>query len=314
LFVGAAGTYTGLFYNTNDVTEQTAGMVNALTVNSQGGYSAKVSLNGVTYNLSGAFDASGYATKAINSKSTLSMTLDWTGGQINGAVSGPGWTSTLYAEVDATSPTSGEYTLLLKPASSNTVGNVPPGCGYLLLTNHLGHLVFSGALPGGVAIAPAPVLGRLGDVPIFQNLYGNTGLILGWLTFTNGTIEASPLTWIKPTANGFTNLLSVVVSGWTNPPPANLLTEGSLVISNAAIYVSNNVSIVNNKIVQDANAPISYLSGTLAPKNGLITITFPTGVGKTTTTGYAAFLRDSTNAAGYFLYKGQPGAIWLTTP
>ncbi|HEY3914286.1 MAG TPA: choice-of-anchor tandem repeat GloVer-containing protein, partial [Verrucomicrobiae bacterium] len=102
LFIGAAETYNGLFYDaTNGVSEQTAGMLNSLTLNSQGSYTAKLLFDGGTYNFSGSFDTSGNAVKMIATKGgsvTLTMALDWTSGQINGAVSGSGWSSPLYAE------------------------------------------------------------------------------------------------------------------------------------------------------------------------------------------------------------------------
>jgi hypothetical protein len=240
------------------------------------------------------------------------MSLNWTGGQITGAVSGDGWSSPLYAEIAAASETSGEYTLLLQPDSTNADANVPPGDGYLLLTNHLGKLVFSGALADGVALTPAPALGRLGDVPIFQNLYGNAGLILGWLTLTNGAIEATPLMWIKPSTDGFNTGLSVVASGWTNPPPTELLADGLLTISGAGFDMSNTVSVSSTKLVQGTNAPISLFTGTVNAKTGLLTVTFGTGSGKTTASGHGVFLQNSNIGGGYFLYKNQPGAIWVT--
>ncbi|HEX3720587.1 MAG TPA: choice-of-anchor tandem repeat GloVer-containing protein [Verrucomicrobiae bacterium] len=319
-FTNVAGTYSGLFYDTNNgVAEQTAGMLSPLTLGPKGAYTARLLLDGGVYTFSGSFDSSGNATKVIATKKqgpiTVAMTLDWTG-QINGSVSGSNWSSTLTAEAVAKTWLSGRYTMLLESASTNTTGDVPPGDGYLLLTNHLGHLVLSGALADGAAVSVAPPLGRFGDVPIFENLYGATGLIFGWLTLsndTNDTIQATPLTWIKPSAKGFTTVLSVAASTWTNSSATDLLTDGSLVISNAVFITNSTVSIVKNKIVQGTNAPIHLLSGSVNPKTGLLTITFGNGIGKsTTTTGHGAFLQSSTNGGGYFLIKTNAGAIFLT--
>ena len=44
-----AGAYNGLFWNTNAVTEETAGMISGLTIGGQGAYSAKVKLGGALY-------------------------------------------------------------------------------------------------------------------------------------------------------------------------------------------------------------------------------------------------------------------------
>jgi hypothetical protein len=252
------------------------------------------------------------------------MTLQWTTGQINGAVSGSTpepWSSKLFAEAAGADSTSGEYTLLLLP-STNAAAAIPPGDGYLLLTNHLGQLAFGGALADGSAVSQAPPLGRLGDVPVFVNLYSDTGLLLGWLAVTNGEIEPeSPLVWIKPRASsglfagGFTNLLSVIAAGWANPPPrvsSVVLPSGTLVISNGAVDLTSAVSIVSNTIIPEAGSPLKSLAGTINPKTGLVTITFKMGSSTTTTTGYGAVLQDSTNAGGYFLTKTNAGSFLLT--
>lgn len=273
------------------------------------GRTAKLLFDGGTYNFSGSFDTSGNAVKMIAAKGgsvTLTMALDWTSGQINGAVSGSGWSSPLYAEAASRTSVSGDYTLLLEPESTNaTVGD-----GYLLLTNHLGDAVFSGALADGSSISVSSKVGRLGDVPLFQNLYGKAGLVLGWLTFSNGTVEATPLTWIKASETGFTNSLSVAASGWTNPP-ANLLTDGVLVISGDGLDLTNIVSIEGDKIIQQPGSVTNSLAGTINARTGLMTITFGNGAGKATTTAHGVFLEDSASAGGYFLIKTNAGAFVL---
>ena len=234
------------------------------------------------------------------------MALDWTSGQINGTVSGAGWSSALYAEAASKTAGSGDYTLLLEPESTNAI----VGDGYLLLTNHLSDAVFSGALGDGSSISVSSKIGRLGDVPLFQNLYGNAGLVLGWLTFSNGTLEASPLTWVKASETGFTNSLSVVASGWTNPP-ANLLTDGVLVISGDGLDLTNIVSIEGDKIIQQPGSVTNSLAGTINPRTGLMTITFGNGAGKATTTAHGVFLEGSGSAGGYFLIKTNAGGFSL---
>jgi hypothetical protein len=329
LFIGAAGTYNGLFYDgINGVTEQTAGMLGQLTVYSTGAYSGKLLLNGASYPLAGSFDLSGGASNLVARSASqggpvkVEMTLQWTTGQINGTVSGSGqdaWTSTLFAEAAATASTSGEYTLLLLPAANATAA-IPPGDGYILLTNHLGQLAYSGALADGTAFSQAPPLGRLGGVPLFANLYGDTGLVLGWVSFSDGTLQAeTSLAWIKPHAvsglfaNGFTNLLSVVAAGWTNPPPqvsSVVLSSGTLVISSADLDLTNTVAIATNTVIPEPGSPANSLTGTINPKTGLLTITF--GSGSSKATGYGAVLQDSTNAGGYFVTKTNAGSILLS--
>jgi hypothetical protein len=331
IFIAGSGTYNGLFYDDiNGVTEQTAGMLSQLKIESTGVYSGKLLLNGASNSLAGSFNASGVASNQVARSAsaggpvTVEMTLQWTTGQINGRVSGSSpepWTSTLFAEAAAASPVSGEYTLLLLP-STNAGAAIPPGDGYLLLTNHLGQLAFSGALADGSAVSQAPPLGRLGGVPVFVNLYSHTGLLLGWLALTNGEIEPeTQMVWIKPSASsglfasGFTNPLTVIAGGWTNPPAhisSIVLPSGTLVISNVTVDLTSAVSIATNTIIPEAGSPVESLAGTINPKTGQLTVTFKIGSSTTTTTAYGAILQDSTNAGGYFLTQTNAGSLLLT--
>jgi hypothetical protein len=217
--------YNGLFYDeTNGVTEKTAGMLSQLTVNNSGAYSGKLWLDGSNYSVAGKFDASGVASSLIARPAEdggpvkVLMALQETNAQIRGVVSGSGpgtWTSTLFAVAAGTNADSSEHMLLLLPSTNANV-TMPQGGGYLLLTNHLGQLVYRGLLADATAFSQATSVSRFGDAPLFANLYGNTGLLLGWIGLSNGTIQAeTPLAWIKlPSASGpypagFTNLLSV---------------------------------------------------------------------------------------------------------
>lgn len=232
LFLGAAGTYNGLFYG-EQVTEQTAGMLQNLTVRSTGSYSGNLLLGGAAYPLTGSFDSSGMVNTSVKVAAdegpvNLDMTISWTQGLITGSVSGSdfgGWNSPLLAELSASSSPSAEYTVMLSPGT-NAIGDVPPGFGYMLVTNHNGSVTLSGALADGTAFNQAPPLGTNGEVPIYASLYGKTGLLLGWLTLSKDSVAAeTPLAWIKPPARsglylaGFTNLLLATGSGWTNPLP-----------------------------------------------------------------------------------------------
>jgi hypothetical protein len=334
LFIGAAGTYNGLFYETNEVTELTAGMLKNLIVGSTGAYSGSLMLGGVPYSLISSFDTSGYASNYVKRTMeeggpvAVEMTLNWTSGAITGSVSGSNsvaWISPLEAEKSAASLSSAEYTVLLE-AGTNATGDIPPGFGYMLITNHHGTVTLSGALADGTAFNQTPPLGVLGDVPVYASLYGNTGLLLGWLGLSNDTVEAeTPMAWIKPAARsgvyyaeGFTNYLMVTGSGWTNPPArmsAVSLTNGSLTISNTSLDLEFTISNTNNTLVKVSSATTNAtnsVTGTIAPKTGLLTITFGNGTGRATTIGYGAILQDSTNGGGYFVTKTNAGAILLT--
>lgn len=323
-FLAVKGTYNGLFFETNTnnaVTAETAGMLNDLVIGPLGAYSGKLLLAGTAYPISGTFNIFGYATNYLARAASrggpvgFEMSLVWTNGEITGAVSGTktNWVSSLNAEENATTTESAESTMLLS-ASTNGTGETPPGFGYVLMTNHLGHLTLTGALPDGTVFSQSVPLGTLGDVPLYESLYGNAGLVLGWVTLTNATPEATNgLIWIKPSnksvfyQDGFTNSLAVQGSPWTNG--ADFSTEGTLTFSNTVLGLAYPVSIAHNAIT-DTSAPTS-VKGTVNPNTGLVTITFETGDGKATLPGHGAILRNTTNLGGYFLTKTNAGIISL---
>jgi hypothetical protein len=327
LFLSAEGTYNGLFYQTDGVTEETAGMLKNLKIGTTGSYSGNLLLGGGSYLLAGSFNTSGYVSNYVKRTTSqggplaVEMTLDWASGVILGSVSNleaDGWVAPLEAERSAASSPSSASTVLLSPGS-NVMGEIPPGFGYMLITNHNGSVTVRGALADGTAFNQTPPLGVLGNVPVYANLYGNGGLLLGWLGLSNSTVEAeTSMAWIKPAARtgiyaeGFTNYLLVSGSGWTNPPAkgsAVSLTNGSLTISNSSLDLDFAVSITNDTVVKVANAASNSLTGTIAPKTGLLTITFGNGAGRATTIGYGAILQDSTNGGGYFVTKTNAGAL-----
>jgi hypothetical protein len=175
----------------------------------------------------------------------------------------------------------------------------------------------SGALADGAAFSQTVSVVGDGDVPFYASLYSNTGLLLGWLNL-NGGLTATNLWWIKPPSsstepytNGFTNIVTNVLSSAWTKPPADYLPFGILTIYNADTALIFYVSITNSTLRKETNSLTNSLTGTFTAKTGLLKITFGNGTGKDTTTGYAAILGDSTNAAGYYVTKTNAGTITL---
>jgi hypothetical protein len=192
------------------------------------------------------------------------------------------------------------------------------------MTNHEGILTVAGALADGATFYQTVPVAETGAVPVFQNLYPDGGLLLGWLNLTNfdGATSSNALIWIKAPSRwaglypkGFTNLLSWQAGPWTNPPaktPAIVLTNGTLVISNTSLSLDFNVALQSNNIlVKLAASPANSLSGSIKPKTGLLTIIFGGGKGNRTSVGAGAVLQASTNAAGFFLTRTNAGSILL---
>jgi hypothetical protein len=333
-FVGSHGIYNGLFYNGGGVTEETAGMLKGLNLGTLGTYSATLLIAGKSYGISGGFDFFGFASnripRAVNlgGPLTVEMTLNWnvTPPLITGTVTGTNggyWVANLFAKRAANNG-SAEYTTVLSPISSGP--NLPPGYGYVLMTNHLGVFTLSGALADGTSLTATsqtvPV-SENGDIPVYDSLYGNTGLLLGWVNIANG-VPAGNLEWIKKAShatalytNGFTNFVSAQGSLWANPlahTAAVDLPAGHLNISGGSMLsaLSFNVAVSNNNaLAKLPGGATNSLAGSINPKNGLLTVTFGNGTGKATTVGTGAVLQNGANAGGFFLSRTNAGSIIL---
>jgi hypothetical protein len=194
------------------------------------------------------------------------------------------------------------------------------------MTNHLGVFTLSGALADGTSLTATsqtvPV-SENGDIPVYDSLYGNTGLLLGWVNIANG-VPAGNLEWIKKAShatalytNGFTNFVSAQGSLWANPlahTAAVDLPAGHLNISGGSMLsaLSFNVAVSNNNaLAKLPGGATNSLAGSINPKNGLLTVTFGNGTGKATTVGTGAVLQNGANAGGFFLSRTNAGSIIL---
>ena len=148
-FIPITGIYNGLFTTPGGVTEQTAGMLERLTVDKKGTYSGTLLINGGSHVVSGRFDLSGQATNKIARLQSqggpllveMALNRDNFPLQVTGTVSGTNdgvpWVANLMADLAANSLSSAEYTMLLPPDTNNTPPTLSPGGdGYALITNH----------------------------------------------------------------------------------------------------------------------------------------------------------------------------------
>jgi hypothetical protein len=208
----AAGAYNGLFYQTNGngtpiVTEATAGFLGNCVVASNGAFSAKVYVGGLSHSLAGVFSVGGNASVTIpltgpgSSNLTAVMHLDLINGtrQIAGAISsvtaGVAWTAPLVADLATNAyPNLAAVTFLVSPGLSvNSPTNYGSASGPVV--NSV--LSLSGALGDTVAISQTVPISKDGNVPLYVSLYNNSGLLEGWINLTGGGVSGN-LTWIRP--------------------------------------------------------------------------------------------------------------------
>jgi hypothetical protein len=340
-FLPLRGSYNGLFISTNGVvTEETAGMLKNLTISQQGNYSATLWVNGGSHGLSGPFDVGLQATNIIKRNSaqggnlTVVMTLNPYNppsitGTVAGVTNGSPWVANLMADRGTNGLGVANYTALIPPATNTPSPNLMPGGdGYLLIANNnAGTSKITGALADGTSFSESAPVSSTGYVPIYANLYGGKGLILGWINVDLTNLVDVGLTWIHPQKTsglyqaGFTNILSgdaIPVSPWTNPP-GNLGLFTNLAVLDT-LAGTNGIGTNGLNPANATNYPVSIsagnssasitgmgVTGSLNLKTGAFKVMIGTGGDRIT--GYGAIILNSTNGAGYVIPKGSTEAL-----
>jgi hypothetical protein len=338
IFLGASGSYNGLFMVSNSVsavTEETAGILGSLVIRTNGIYSGKLWLQGVACPVAGVFDASGNTAEKIahgRSPVWLNMALVVSNNPpvITGSVLGSNgtvsWSASLMAERAGALP-SAEYTMLIPPDYSNTPPNLSPGgFGRLVISNEAAlslnvassKVKIAGNLADGTSFSQATSVAETGDVPLYARPYGNDGLLLGWINLNAPNAGGNGLAWIHPArkglyAAGFTNVVTsnLMLSPWSNSIAAisgltNLILAGTADESNAALATNIELTISNN--FKLGGAPDSTpVSGAINPNTGVFTVTIGTGHEKTK--GSGVILQSPLQGGGYFLTSTSAQAI-----
>ncbi len=208
----AAGAYNGLFFQTNAdgtsaVAEATAGFLGNCVVAGNGAFSARIYVGGQSYPFAGVFDISGNAAATISRASlglsnlTAILHLDLFKGtrQISGTISsataGNAWTAPLVGDQATNAcPQFSGVNFWMSPGLSANTPTIWGWAGGVVVN---GILTLSGALGDTAAISQTVPISKDGNVPVYVNLYNNSGLLEGWLNLAGG-VGSGNLTWIRP--------------------------------------------------------------------------------------------------------------------
>ena len=322
-FVPFAGVYQGLFFDTNAPEHQSSGFFSA-TLASAGSFSAKITLAGKSYSLSGQFSAGGFASNNIVRKGlttvAVQLNLDLNAGVITGQFSDGVWTAELNAARPFGSPVAqaGHYTLLV-PGAADGVGH-PGGDSYGTVTvSSTAGISFAGVLADGTKVTQKADLLPEGQWPFYVSLYSGNGSIFGWLTFNNGVISGTE-DWFKLAGAsgkfypaGFTNSTEAVGSSYlfTNGIPVLNFSSGQVSFSNG-----NLVDSFANQITLGATSKITNQS----PNALTLTITTSSGLFKGSVVNPAGgkaipingvVLQQQNVGGGFFLGTNQTGRVFI---
>src|SRR5258706_49587 len=190
------GTYTGLFYDTANLTHQSSGFFSA-TIGKDRRASVHLQAGGKAYSFSTTFNESGAATYTLSHGGTTVLKTDLQIGALGsdlleGTVSGGTWTAALVANRSVFSaahpcPYAGKYTFIIP---GDTTGSPSVGDGYATVTvNSRGSVSVAGSLADGTRFTQSATVSGNGQWPLYVALYSRGSSILGWLTFANTTTD-----------------------------------------------------------------------------------------------------------------------------
>lgn len=311
------GTYNGLFFNTNAITQNCSGSFN-LRVGKTGKFTGRFIKGGATFPVSGQFNTAGEATTRLGrgtNAATAQLQLDMSGAsdRVTGTVTSDDCVANVEGDrvvFSARNPSQlkGNYTILL-PRNTNNV-NAPNANGFATLSiSSAGKAKLKGELGDGSKFTQTSDLTKNGQIPVYASLYKKAGSLIGWLTVTEADANGT-LSWIKPGTNGFEADIQAIGSAFnaTNSP---LLTLSNAVIEIGGdgladsllvpVTLSNNTFSVTGTNDNDVALKVG--------KDGSLqgNFTAPGAVRKTAIRGVV--LQNSNTAGGYFVGTGSNGFV-----
>ncbi len=310
------GVYDGLFYDPASVTAGSAGFF-TLTLNSGGAFSGRLMMGQSTYTFASLFYGSGIQqVQARSGKQTvmLNLQLDVSGnsGTIRGDVNGGAWDSPLLANITPVwtaknpSPFAGRYTIALTGAAEmgDSFGVVK--------VSGLGGVSVAGSLADGSGFSQAVPVSKSGQWPFYSYAASGKDTVLGWVSFSGGSLAAANVTWIKAPGSGhyypsgFDDALQLIGSPYTAPPknsPALSLLNASVTLSggNLANQITSPVTLQRNLSYASGSVTISFTNSTGAFTGKLGANEAMRGV----------ILQNQNSARGFFLGTNQSGEVLL---
>lgn len=338
LFPAVKGTYTGLFYDVNDVEEQSSGFI-TVTVGDLGSYSAKLIIQGKTYPMAGTFDSgTGQSTNLLSRPTrnplALALTLDLTNGtdQLTGTVSeetagSNDWTAQLTADRAVFSaatnpaPQAGKYTMIVPVDADSAFGPGGDGFGTVTVTT-AGAVSFSGLLADGTRVTQRTGLSKDGRWPLFAALYRGKGSLFSWITFADETNSDfhGLFNWFKQTQTakyypgGFTNEAVLVGSHFMLPAATNRVLD----ITNGVVAFTNGnaISGFTNLVVLDANGKVTNqgtnkMSLNISRSSGTFSGSVTPAAGGKTISFKGALLQKQNLGSGFFPATNGSGRVSL---
>ena len=334
-FIPLQGTYNGLFYDTNGISQLGSGFVTVVLAGT-GSFAGNLQSGTVKWPITGRLDINGNATVTVNRGKMVPLTvqlhldLQSGSGQITGTVlpSDNSWMSELTARrigFDAKTnpcPAAGTYTLVIPGTPGVTESPAGDGFGIVQVTT-TGVATLTGTLADGTPVSESGSLSRSGQWALYTPLYTGRGSILGWLTFSNASNSDIDgwFGWIRPVqpsvalyTMGFAVVTEATGSRYLKPStgtPVLNFANGIVTLSggNLAQSFTNQVQLnANNKV---ANLSNNGLQLTITPANGLMTGRAQDPATSKWFSFKGIVLQKQNAGGGFFLNQNQSGEIFF---
>jgi hypothetical protein len=336
-----AGTYQGLFYDTNNFSADSAGFFQFTLSGSRRSFSGRITIGSTNYAFSGAFSSDHTALISVRRPRTTPLTLQLQlvttnsrAPQVVGLLSDGVWTvpwrgNLLFFNAMNPSTLAGKYTLALLNTNNSPLVPNGHGCGTVVIRS-TGAVVLSGRTADGMSIAQSCGLSGLGDWPLHVSMFRGRGRLLGWLTVqprARGSIAGTNIFWLKGPGpeklypSGYSLVLQAAGSTYT-PPSSNhnVFTftsavasfSGGDLFSGGAPAVDFVQVILRGPSTLIADPGVEALALAIAPANGIVTgrfVDFATGLRAPIR---AVVLQQQNLAAGYFLSTNTAGSFTLS--
>ena len=324
-FAASAGTYAGLSL-AGDLTNETSGYLTATVVPS-GAFTGRLTVAGLTYGLSGAFDNNANYRKVIQrtDASNLNLSLhlvpasEITGSIDDGvAVSAITASRSIFGPANK-APQAGSYAALL--SGNSTV----PGNGYLAVRiSPAGAVTATGRLADGTPVSMGARLNADGSAPYYTGLYksaAGAGSVLGTMFFQPGAaVECTgTYAWFRPRSSaslypgGFAesgsvtgSLLAGATAGLQSAQAGGVTVElsgGGLALP----IFSTGQSPASGKLAWSGSGAGSLI----VARSGQVTGSFIDPAARTKRVVLGMWLANQQLGGGFFLGSGSAGALTL---
>jgi hypothetical protein len=231
------------------------------------------------------------------------------------AVFGPHGKATAFA---------GKYTVVITGTTNAAEGPLGASYGTVTISSN-GTLAFAGSLADGTPVSQTVVISTNGEWPLYLDLYGGKGSLLGWNQISNGAISSYfTLSWINggnasksaALAGGFTNQNVVLTGSSYNPAlqPVTGFSSGLLSITNAPWNkeFTNALAITANNLPAILTGDITHLKLSINKANGTVSGSFANPFSLAQTIDYkGVIIQNQTNVQGYFIIDGSSGAVLI---